>query len=205
MTPPSTPDETGEKPWLDRLKERVPDINGALERVPAECRPVVYGQVFAAVMNEVIGKGPHGPGLVTTPGRAQPSPPGGGRWLRFLGEHGISADRLTSIVDLESGHVLARNLGGSRAETQRKLAALIALRNAFRTGEFTISREELVEVCKDHAVYDSSNFASNMAGVEFAGSVVFIRTELGYRVSVPGEAYVADVVRNLLGSAGGAP
>lgn len=145
------------------------------------------------------------PAYVQTLGPTIPSNsgPAGARFAKFVADYGLTAAALGNVVDFEGGHVLVRTLHPTTSESERRIGALLALINAQRTGEFEVDRSSLVKACEEHGVYDRPNFSGNFKDFEFNGSTVFLKTDNGYKVSRPGEAYVADVVK-ALGSATGA-
>lgn len=119
----------------------------------------------------------------------------------FLASHGLTEDQVAGTVDLQSGRVLAMNLGKSNSERQRKLAALIALHHLAKDGALYVAQDELVTACKKSSCYDSNNFAANMASAKTKDArAVFLRRDdgSGWEVSIPGATFVAETVRGLL-------
>lgn len=53
------------------------------------------------------------------------------------------------------------------AESQNRLALLLALQVALKTGEFTVNVDELRSGCRDRKVLDQANFASNLKKSSF--------------------------------------
>ncbi len=197
--------------WLNEVEATLPKIVAVANGVEdAEYRVAVFERLLDAVLQDARGIGVVR--LSSTSPAAPPSPVappfgsstsgpvtnGAGRFEQFLRDYSISRDALVNVLDLESGQVLTRNLGGNKATKQRKLAALHSLINAAKTGSFYVSRDELVKACSDNAAYDTSNFSANMKQFEFNGAVVFTPDENGYKISRPGEAFVADVVKSSL-------
>jgi hypothetical protein len=187
---------------MTKLKESYEPIKRALDDLPTDLsgfKGLAFQRLFEAAVEDarVATQRPMPPTAGTVVPGAQAH--GSGRFQTFLTTEGISLDSLASVLDIEGGQVLARTPGNNKAESQRRIAALLALANAYKTGDFYVSRETLVDACKAHAAYDSANFASNMSSHQFNGSIVFLRDPNGgYRISRPGEAYLADVVRLLL-------
>jgi len=194
--------ERDETEWMTEIAQPTRKLLTLLDsmELPADLRPIAFGQMFKVVLSEARGRTlPLRAASEPGPALLPPTARSGAKFARFLADYNLTLESLGNIVDFESAHVLARNLGSTKAESQRRLAAVLALVNAHNTGEFTVSREQLVGACKDHGVLDPTNFASNMSGVEFNGFGVFTRDPNGgYKVSRPGEAYVAEVVKNLL-------
>lgn len=202
MGDPSETKDRERDHWMNAVRDRIPAIEDVAKKADAAYQPIVFGRLLEVVIQDARG------GWVSP--KAAEAPPanraasagvetGSGPFARWLGDYAITLESLGNVVDLESGVVLTRNLGSSKADKERRLAALLALVNAHKNGAFYVSREELVRACEEHAAYDTANFARHMKGVEFNGATVFTPEGDGYKVSRPGEAFVADVVKSSLG------
>lgn len=194
MSVPSRASETTVE-WLGRLKANLGPVQETLEALPEALRSAALQIVLPEVIRDIRGP----TAFTQAPERtvkafATSVVSGPARFTKFLEDYGITAEILANVVDLDSGHILVRTLADTRAESTRRIAALLSLINASKTGEFAIDRDALVKACEDHSVYDRSNFTGHMS-FEYNGAVVFIREENRYRVSRPGEAYVAYVVK----------
>jgi hypothetical protein len=183
---------------MNAVKSALPDLKQVLEGVDPPYKSAAFDRLFEVVLQEARGT-PSGKAHTLVAGfnpEVVAAMNGPARFEQFLKHYSITGAALSKVVDFESGQILSRNLGQSKTEKTRAIAALLALLNARKTGGFTVSRDELVKVCEEHDTFDRPNFARHMAGAEHDGSKVFILDESGvYRVSVPGEAFVAEVVR----------
>ena len=120
----------------------------------------------------------------------------------FLARNGVDKAMLERVIDLASGSILVRELGKSNADVVRKLAILMAIAEALRTGEPIVRKEALVEEAKHWSAYDSSNFARYLKNASYDGKRVFSITNSGdLRLTKPGEDYAAALVKEL--AAGG--
>lgn len=186
--------------WMNSVRERIPDIESVAKKADEPFRPIIFGRLLDVVIQDARNEsGPQRKIGVPSAAPSSPARAANPSFERWLTEFGVSLDSLANVVDLESGVVLARNLGSSKADKERHLAALLALVNAYKTGAFYVGREELARACEEHAAYDTANFARHMKGVEFSGATVFTPDGDGYKVSRPGEAFVAEVVKSSLG------
>lgn len=199
MTATELIEKRAETEWMDRLKDSFEPIERLLRTLPEGLKKheqIVFERLFEAALQDARGALPRAPpaGVPALPRVA----PGVENFRRFVSDYGFTMDALANVVDVESGQVLARNLATTKSESERRIAALLALTSAYKTGEFAVTRDQLIDACKLNGAWDSANFASNMAA-DFNGSVIFIRDPNGgYKVSRPGEAYIAEVVRSLL-------
>lgn len=192
--------------WLSRVRDAFEPIGEVVKALPNDLKPYskeTYLELLRATIQDARAGAVRALGPVGAAASAMSGEP---IFQKFIGDYQFSIDALSHVVDLESSTVLARTPASTKSESQRRIAALLALSNAHKTGEFSVSREKLVDACKGHGVYDSANFAANM-DYTFKGSTVFTRDPDGtYKISRPGEGYVAEVVRSLLGaSEGGVP
>ena len=117
----------------------------------------------------------------------------------FLKTHKLTTEQVATVVDFSTGHIIARDVGGSVATKQRNLAALVALWHAWTGGEFDIPYDDLASQCKEFGAEDTANMSSNLRRTEFAGSKVFISTDKGWKVTTPGQQFVGSLVRSLVG------
>jgi len=208
METPKNPSERLSETWLIAVRDRLSDIEEVAKKADPAYQPIVFGRLLEVVIQDAR--------VTRQPAKTEPPASGGapsptvtpdagnGRFAQFLRDYGISLETLANVIDLDSGVVLTRNLGTTKAEKTRRIAALLALVNARKSGAFIVGREELVRVCEENAAYDIANFARHMKGVEFNGAVVFTPEGDGYKVSRPGEAFIADVIKGAM-SAAGAP
>jgi hypothetical protein len=192
--------------WMERLKTSLDPIDRILAELPGGLQPFKQA-AFTRLFDEAVKDARLGSSAEagSSTERTAARGPTNALFQKFLTDYKIDSSALSNIVDIESGQVLARTLHSTRSESQRRLAALLSVAAAHRTGDFAISRDQLVDACKAHGVYDSANFASNMT-TDYNGSVIFIKdlTSGGYKVSRPGEAYLAMVIRDLLPKSEGA-
>ncbi|HDG97159.1 MAG TPA: hypothetical protein ENG73_03145 [Desulfobacterales bacterium] len=118
---------------------------------------------------------------------------------KFLKDYDLLTKDIERLIDLDSGEILARALPKQKSEKQRALAALVSIRHAYKNGEFFIPREELIEECKKFGIYDQTNFSKHMKRTKFAGSAVFIKEGDDWKVSRPGEGWIAETIKKLSG------
>lgn len=179
--------------WLKEIENTLGQILRVVEGCPPEHRP----KLFELLVTHAL--------MQTGPARREQVPPDDGRGGRksgleeFLAELGISSDSLAAVLDVESGDVHVRDLKARTAsDKQRKLAALIAATCYAQGRGFIVPRQALQKKCEDYSIYDVDHFARNMRKAVYARAAVFAPTSDGWRVTKPGEGFVADVLKELV-------
>lgn len=116
----------------------------------------------------------------------------------FMGQFQVRPEQVWSIIDQTSGEILIAKLATTGAEIQRRLAALLSLRNLLIGGDFSVSNESLVQACTRFGVYDASNFTKVMNRSVEDGVKVFQKEGDSWQVTRIGERFVARVVNEAL-------
>jgi len=200
-----------ENDWLRPFAERIPKVEKASEAAKPENREATYQVLLRIEAEGFLGSAHPGGGAsipLTRPG-SPPSPTASTtkpRLADFMKAYQLSLDDFARVVDLETGHVVTRSLGGTKSEGTRRLGALLALAQAAKTGEFRVPRSDHVKQCEDNGVYDSANYSATMKDTVHDGVAVFVLDGKDWKVTRPGEGYIALVVKsalqaNLAGSA----
>lgn len=81
----------------------------------------------------------------------------------------------------------------TRSRKQVKLALLEGVKELLESGEATITKENLVELCKKYDAYDSPNFATHMKKQRS----LFLAKGDNWSLTKPGEKRAAEVVKEL--------
>lgn len=198
----SNPAPTNKPVWLGEVADLIPEI----ERVANSCAEIYRVSCFEVLFRQAVElttwHSGYGGTLAAGAGREAASATGhtqapNQRFTHFLSAHKLTPQQVSKVLDLGTGLVIARDLGGTVAERQRKLAALIGLWNGSKSGAFEIPYDELIRQCKEFAAYDTANMSSNLRSAEEGGTKVFIKDGNNWKVTIPGEAYVAKVVQEL--------
>jgi hypothetical protein len=83
---------------------------------------------------------------------------------RFMEKYSVSVAELNNLFYKEGQEImpLYEDLKTTRtAESQIRIALLLSLRNALRSGEFQVTVEAVRTECRDRKCYDAGNFAAN--------------------------------------------
>jgi len=116
----------------------------------------------------------------------------------FIRHYGLDLNKINQVVDLDTGKIYTKKFGSSVASRQRQIAALIALTNCARNGQFVIQKEELRNQCEDLSSYDSKNFATNMKStLTEKKAIVFDDKGDYWKVTPPGEEMISAIVKEL--------
>jgi len=199
----------GEDDWLSHIAERISDVEKAAERARPENREATYQVLLRVEAERILGASRAGGAApASAAGTGTPPATAGGakpRLADFMKTYQLTLDDFARVVDLETGHVVTRNLGGSKSEGTRRLAVFLAVAQAAKTGEFRVSRSEHVKQCEENAVYDSANYSATMKETVHNGVSVFVLDGKDWKVTRPGEGYIAAIVKAALqGNGGGA-
>jgi hypothetical protein len=124
--------------------------------------------------------------------------PASGRFQSFLLQHKLSEQDVGRLVDLSTGDILVTALGTKKAEVQRKLAMLIAIFHFAKDGSMLVPKDDLKAKCEQFGVYDRANFAAYMKKAKTNKTVVFLEDKVGWKVTSPAAAYVAETIKELL-------
>jgi hypothetical protein len=193
--------------WLPEAMKAIAEIQHSVSQLDEELRQVTY-EVLLGHWLRVGNGGNSRPSIeASAPEVLAESGPqstrDGSRFTRqFLAPHGLPMYALDEIIDPKTGEILVHDLGRTKAEVQRRLGALLSLAHFVKEGVFIFPQVELVEKCRHYGVYDKDNFATTLKDASFNGGVVFVRDGESWRVTKPGERYVANVVKLCLETVG---
>ena len=195
---------TGKLPTPDWLLE-APSIVRAIQEVADACEEPYRLKCFELLLNRWLAASPTRIGGQTR--SAKPDftmlPSGDlidweGVQRGFLGPAGLTREALDSVLDLDTGEVLVTDLGRTGADIQRRLGGLLALYHFIKEGQFVLRQDELVNKCRRYGGVDTSNFTAYMRSAKFQGAAVFVQEGRdAWRVTKPGERFIADIVRTL--------
>lgn len=183
--------------WLGRAATVVPMI----AEIADGCEAPFKAPCFELLLGHWLRGEPGGDGRAraATPDRegSDSAEVGSDRVVReFLSPNGLNEADLETVIDMRSGEVLVHDLGKGSADVQRKLGGLVALFHFVKDGEFIFEQAELIEKCRRFGALDSKNFSANMRSASFNGVLTFAKEGASsWRVTKPGERYVAAVVR----------
>lgn len=119
----------------------------------------------------------------------KPEPP-------FFSQYGISEDEWTRLFHFDgtSYAIIASDLKEkATSKKQVKLALLLGVKGLIETGQATILKESLIDICKEYAVHDSSNFSAHMKKQKN----LFSQKGTGWVLTVPGQKQAAEVIKEL--------
>ncbi len=182
--------------WLTSIEELLPDIVTAAK----QCEELFQQKCFELLLMRALGGASNGHLPSRSQGRQTPALVEDNRKIgNFLERSGLDPNRIADLIDFDTGAILVSDLGKNKAERQRKIAALIALRSMLAGGEFKVPKDKLIEQCKHFDAYDPKNFASNMKTTVHNDARVFVQDQDGWKVSGPGESFIVATVKGLRG------
>jgi|Deesub1362A_J573_1020465.scaffolds.fasta_scaffold05757_2 ribosomal protein S18 len=181
--------------WLEEIASLLPDISELAKQCEEPFREKCFELLLTHALKEITTRETSKRTESSEKSQAQFTQ----KYQKFLQQYNINHDEIRRLIDFDSGEILARNLGKSKAEKQRKLAALIALYHCFIEGELYVPKDELKRHCEQSNVYDVTNFSKYMRNAKHNDSKVFIQHDNGWKVSAPGEEFIVKTIKDLLG------
>jgi len=134
---------------------------------------------------------------------SQPAPnsetiPGlSGTALSFFSRNSITQEQWASIFHFDGNEcsVIVQDLKEkTRAPMQVKLALLLGVKNLLETGTATVPKDELINMCKQYAAFDSSNFAVHMRKPK---NLFLQKGTKGWELTQPGQSKASEVIKEL--------
>jgi len=120
---------------------------------------------------------------------------------RFMEKETITIDLLNNLFYKEGDKILPLfdDLKTTRtSESQIRVALLQSLVNAFTTGEFQSSVEEIRDICIQRKCYDKNNFSSNFKNNKnLFDFEKFDRSTTNVKLSDPGKTELANIIKEL--------
>jgi len=174
---------------LEKIKEKLNDVIA----IANECPEKYQVKCFEILLNALVtaeGLVPVSPGAMA-PGRVTEN-----LYPQFFSRHSIGEEEWQRVFhfDGEAYSIIVSNLREkSVSKKQAKLALLLGTKALLETDEAIIERAQLVELCKQHAAYDSSNFASHMK----KSKNLFLTKGNNWILTKPGETQAAEVIKEL--------
>lgn len=165
----------------DFLNEVIDMANQCPEKYQLKCFEVLLD---ALVKAEAPAASPIGPKLT---GKLQPE---------FFSRHSISQDEWSKVFHFDgtSCSVIVKDLREKTvSKKQVKLGLLLGVASLLESGEATISKESLVDMCQQYAAYDSKNFATHMRNQKN----VFLPKGDGWLLTMPGQEEAAEAIKEL--------
>ena len=121
---------------------------------------------------------------------------------KFLEKQGLMIDHLNQLFYKEADEVkpLYEDLKTTKtAESQIRIALLLALHNGITTGEFTFNGETVREECRVRKCYDGANFSKNFKNKAalFEGFEKYDKGSPGIKLSDSGRKELAELIKIL--------
>lgn len=114
----------------------------------------------------------------------------------FFSRYSISEDECARVFhfDGNSWSIIINDLREKMtARKQVRLALLLGIKSLIETGQATISKDSLIDVCKQYAAYDPKNFALHMRKKKN----LFLSKGDGWLLTMPGQENAAAVIKEL--------
>jgi hypothetical protein len=174
---------------LEKIKDKLNDVIAIADRCPekyqVKCFEILLGALVTAesgvpvagaaiTTEQVVGKPRHD--FFTRQNIAEKE------WQQVFHFDGTSYSIIVS--DLKERPV---------SKKQVRLALLLGIKGLLETGAPTIEKGQLIELCKQHAAYDSANFSAHMKNQKN----LFLPKGNNWVLTKPGESQAAEVIKEL--------
>ena len=166
----------------DHLNEVIDIADKCPEKYQVKCFEILLDALVkgeAVVAGAIAG--------LKMPGKLEPD---------FFRRYSISKDEWARVFhfDDSSYEIIASDLKErSKAGKQVKLALLLGIKGLLETGESSISKESLIDICKRYSAYDAPNFAAHMKKQKN----LFLRKGDRWSLTIPGQEKAAEVIKEL--------
>lgn len=115
----------------------------------------------------------------------------------FFSQNSITQEQWELIFHFEGNvcNVVVQDLKEKPTSgKQIKLALLLGIKNQFETGTPSISKDELIDMCKQYATYDSGNFSVHLKKQK---TLFLPKGNKGWQLTRPGLKKAAQVIEEL--------
>jgi len=174
---------------LEKIKDKLNDVIAIADECPGKYQVKCFEILLNALLT-AEGVVPVTSATVTTERViGKPSP-------EFFTRHGIGEEEWQRVInfDGEAYSIIVSNLKEkSVSKKQIRLALLLGVKGFLETGVPTVEKSQLVELCKQHAAYDSPNFSTHMRKQKN----LFLSKGKDWALTKPGESKAAEVIKEL--------
>jgi hypothetical protein len=116
-------------------------------------------------------------------------------FTRFIETHGLN-EAISNVFQIDDGRceIIVRGIETRKKATgQVRLGLLLGIKNLILNGSPNVTYEELRQLCIDHSVYDSANFAAIMK----KNRDLFLTEANNWKLTKPGENKAAELIKEL--------
>jgi hypothetical protein len=172
---------------FEKIRETLNEVTEIANKCPEEFRLKCFEILLDALVKAEFSTTTPTASITAKPTEIQPS---------FFTQYEISVAEWERVFhfDGKSYSIIVKDLKEkATAKKQVKLALLLGVKSLLETGEPTISKGELVDICKTYSAYDASNFAVHMKKQRD----LFIFGKDTWSLTVPGQQKAAEIMKEL--------
>ncbi len=173
---------------LEKIKDELNEVIAIADQCPEKYQVKCFEILLSALLGTQGG--------VPVNVSAATGQVGGKAYPGFFTQQNISEEEFQQVFHIEGNQcsIIAGDLNEkTRSKKQVKLALLEGVKELLESGEFTITKENLVEMCKKYDAYDSPNFATNMKKQKS----LFLAKGDNWVLTKPGEKRAGEVIKEL--------
>jgi hypothetical protein len=174
---------------LEKIKDRLNDVIAIADECPekyqVKCFEILLGALVTGKGVAPVAEAPTTAERVTGKPRSD-----------FFTRYNITEEEWQRVFhyDGNSYLIIVSDLKErSISKKQIKLALLLGVKGLLETGESNLEKAQLVELCKQHAAYDSPNFSTHMKRQKN----LFVPKGNNWMLTKPGERQAAEVIKEL--------
>lgn len=120
-------------------------------------------------------------------------------YQKFLEHFNLSHEKISNLMDFESGKIYTKKFGASVSSRQRLIASFLAILHCAKDGNLIVPKEELRQQCESFSSYDSKNFVKIMKTTTTNNqAIVFDDKGDFWKVTPPGEEYIKEMIVGIL-------
>lgn len=169
---------------FEKVKEHLNEIISIADECPEKYQVKCFEILLSALVR------PEAPSVVTAAGAPAITK------TDFLSRYNISQEECTRVFHFDgtSYSIIVKDLKErEKSKKQVKLALLSGIKELLNTGEAVVSKDALIELCKNYAAYDPKNFAAHMKKQRD----LFLPKDNAWALTMPGQEKAAEVIKEL--------
>lgn len=176
--------------WRYKMLEKIKGLLNDVISIADSCPEKYQIKCFEILLNASLaieGVAPASAGAIVPSRTPQ---------FEFFTRHNIGEEEWQRVFHFDGSSyslIVSSLKEKSVSKKQVKLALLLGAKALLETGEGNLEKAQLVELCKQHAVYDSANFATHMR----RNKNLFLPRGNNWILTKPGEGQAAEVIKEL--------
>ena len=178
---------------FDRVREHIGEVIDIADKCPDKYQEKCFEVLLSAlVQGETLAVGTAVGMAVAPPGAPVQAAPE----VAFFQQNDISPQEWSQVFDYDgsSYSIIVVDLKEKpMSKKQIRLALLLGIKGLLETGEPYLSKDSLIELCREHDAFDATNFSKHMK----RNKRWLVPKGEGWNLTVPGKKQAATVIKQL--------